>query len=107
MAFSLEAAWVMPCVISCSLSLVLAAPDLYQEVWHAASLEVTAAIQAINGTGLYQAEVLSEGELWTTRLQTSPQMMFEAVSLLLDDARLLQGLLAGNSGGTIDGQALP
>ncbi|HAL74126.1 MAG TPA: hypothetical protein DCM45_03410 [Clostridiales bacterium] len=107
MAFSLEAASIMPCVISCSLSLLLAAPALYQEVWHAASLEVAAAIQAVSGSSLYQTEILSEGELWTTKLQTSPQMMFELASLVLDDGRLLLQQLADISGGQEAGQVMP
>lgn len=107
MAFSLEAALVMPCVISCSMSLLLAAPDFYQDVWHAASLEVAAVIQTLDGKSLYQSEILAEGEIWTTKLQTSPQMMFELVSLLVDDCRLLQLQLADSVGSHESGQDSP
>lgn len=107
MAFSLEAAMVMPCIISCSLGLILTAPEIYQEIWRAASLEVTAALQAVNGSSLYQAEIISEGKDWTTNLQSSPQMMFELVSLCLDDGRLLLRYWSDTGVETDSGQAAP
>jgi hypothetical protein len=107
MAFSLEAALVVPCVISCSLGLLFAAPDIYQEVWRAARLEVTAAVRAVTGTSLYRAEILTDGDVWTTTLQSSPQVMFELASLMLDDSRLLLRQLSDISSDTEAGREAP
>ena len=104
MAFSLEATLVIPCILGCCLSLVTSAPMLYAEVWQAARLETAAASQAIDSVSLYHADSLSFGDAWTTRLTTSPQVMDETLSLIMDNGRLLLRVLksAGFSGNIAD-----
>jgi hypothetical protein len=89
MAFSLEAALVVPLVIGSCLGITLAGIPAIGRVCRAARLERQAIVCRMAGNRLYQAVCLRSGTAWTTGLQTSPQMILELASLIGDDCRLI------------------
>lgn len=95
MAWTLEAALVVPLSIGLTTLCVAYAAPLYRDACRAARLEVKAAVQRTSLDSLYQAERLSVDRVWTLSLQTSPRMILEISSLLEDDIRLLSSLFPG------------
>lgn len=89
MAFSLEAAIVVPLVIGSWLGLVQLAAPAYSQVYQAARLEVQSTADNLSGNCLYRVTCNQDGSAWTTSLQTSPQEVIELVSLIVDDCRLV------------------
>lgn len=89
MAFSLEAAIVVPLAIGSWLGLVQLAVPAYSQVFQAARLEVKSTAVNLSGDSLYLADCQQDGSGWTTSLQTSPQAVVELVSLIVDDCRLV------------------
>lgn len=89
MAFSLEAAIVVPLAIGSWLGLTQLAVPAYGQIFQAARLEVQSTAFNMSGDSLYRAECQQDGTAWTTSLQTSPQAVIELVSLIVDDCRLV------------------
>lgn len=103
MAFSLEAALVIPLALGTLLGLVAAAAPAYCEVRQAARLEILATRHNLNYGSLYSAERIDCGDAFTTAVQASPQAVIELSSLIIDDCRLIERLLPG-CGQIIDNQ---
>ncbi len=89
MAFSLEAALVVPLVISTWIGCLNIAEPVYSKVWQTARVEVLAAGFRIENQHLYQTADFQYGSARTTAVQTSPQMVLEICSLFRDDFHLV------------------
>lgn len=100
MAFSLEAALVVPLALGTWLGLVAAAAPAYCEVRQAARLEVLATRHNLDSGSLYSTESIDCGDAWTTAIGTSPQSVIELGSLIIDDCRLIERLLPGRDQST-------
>lgn len=92
MAFSLEAALVIPLAISSWLGLLMAAGPAYGEVRQAARLEVLAASEGLADRHLYRTGLIEAGADWTPTIQTSPQAVIELASLIRDDWQAISRL---------------
>jgi hypothetical protein len=105
MAFSLEAALVVPLALSTWIGLLAAAPPAYDGVSASAGLDVRSVCRALENKHLYQTEVLYRGDCAITALQVSPQSVLELCSLVADDGRLLGTIFgaAGDSAGQAGG----
>ena len=101
MAFSLEAALVVPLALGAWIGLVAAAAPAYCEVRQAARLEVLATRNNLDSGSLYCAERIDCGDAWTTAVRTSPQAVIELSSLIIDDCRLIERLLPGCDQSTV------
>jgi len=93
MAFSLEAALVIPLAISSWLGLLMAAGPAYGEVRQAARLEVLATSLGLANLHLYQTTLIEAESGWTPAVQTSPQVVLELASLFRDDWQAINRLL--------------
>lgn len=101
MAFSLEAALVVPLVMSTWLGLARIALPTYVDVRQSARLEVKALKDANCRDHLYHVQTVSAGPRQTMSLITSPQNLIEIVNLLIDDGRLLISSFSGQSGKSV------
>ncbi len=95
MAFSLEAALVVPLALGTWLGLFAAAAPTYREVYRAARLEVMATADNLPGDSLYQTQIRQLGSAWATSLETSPQSIVELSSLVIDDWRMITRSIPG------------
>ena len=94
MAFSLEAALVVPLAVSTWLGLLMAAEPAYCEVRQAARLEVLAAGYGLESQHIYQTKNIELNNVWTPALQTSPQGVLELASLIRDDWQIINRLIS-------------
>lgn len=100
MAFSLEAALVVPLAMGAWMGLLLTAAPAYAETREAARVEVLALADAIRGDSLYHIRTVSSGQRTGTSLTTSPQRLLELTGLVVDDIRLLTGALTSLTNGS-------
>ena len=109
MAWTLEAALVVPLAIGLTSLCVAYSAPLYRDACRAARLEVQAAEHRTSLASLYQADLLRVDGVWTVSLRTSPRMMLELGSLIQDDVRLLSSMFPGlgTSEQKDDSDALP
>lgn len=98
MAFSLEAALVVPLVIGTWLGFAQTALPAYVDVRQSTRLEVRALKDANRRDRLYHVQTIGIGSRWTMCLITSPQNLIEIVDLIVDDGRLLLSSFSGQSG---------
>lgn len=107
MAFSLEAAMVVPLAMSALLGLLRTALPVYSDVSLAARLEMTALADAISPDSLYGVRTIRIGQRQGMSLCTSPQSVIELAELLRDDTRLIAGAVSGLSEGAEKAGAKP
>ena len=98
MAFSLEAALVVPLVIGPWLGFAQTALPAYVDVRQSTRLEVRALKDANRRDRLYHVQTIGIGSRRTMCLITSPQNLIEIVDLIVDDGRLLLSSFSGQSG---------
>jgi hypothetical protein len=98
MAFSLEAALVVPLALGVWAGLLgLAAPAYIHEA-QAAGQAVAALQYAHENQHVYQTRCLTGGDHTETALQVSPQVIVEWAGLVQDGVRLVENVIAGDEG---------
>ncbi len=104
MAFSLEAALVIPLALGSWIGLLSAAPHVYSDASRTAGLEVRSSCLALKSRHLYQTDELSSGRCAVSALQVSPQAVLEISSLAVDGGLVLGRIIDSLTGGAGDFQ---
>jgi hypothetical protein len=93
MAFSLEAALVVPLSIAVWAGLLAMNAPAYQRVEHSGRQLVDAVCFSLENQHLYRTKPLAVQDGSMTALQVSPQSVLEICSLIQDDGRLIGRML--------------
>jgi hypothetical protein len=102
MAFSIEAALVLPITMTLWIGLLSAAAPEYALDRKTAGLAVETACFGLENRYLYKSQCFGEDGVRLTGLQVSPQTVLEICSLIKDDFRLVSSFTDGKKSAGIE-----